>query len=77
MNDGIFTLLTKRWDLDKKKVVESYKNLQEIEILFDDLKHFVDIRPIRHWLEIRVRAHVLICVLGLLLKRILLYFKLL
>ena len=68
--DGIFTLLTKRWDLDKNKVVESYKNLQEIEILFDDLKHFVDIRPIRHWLEIRVRAHVFICILGLLLKRI-------
>ena len=33
-------------------------------------KHFVDIRPIRHWLEIRVRAHVFICILGLLLKRI-------
>ena len=46
------------------------KNLQEVEILFDDLKNFVDIRPIRHWLEVRVRAHVFICVLALLLKRI-------
>jgi transposase len=68
--DGIFTLLTKRNDLDKTKVIDSYKNLKEIEILFDDLKHFVDIRPIRHWLEIRVRGHVFICILGLLLKRI-------
>ena len=39
-------------------------------MLFDDLKHFVDIRPIRHWLEVRVRAHVFQCVLALLLKRI-------
>jgi len=68
--DGIFVLLTSRMDLSRKKVVESYKNLQEVEILFDDLKHFVDIRPIRHWLEVRVRAHVFICILALLLKRI-------
>ena len=27
-------------------------------MLFDDLKNFVDIRPIRHWIEVRVRAHV-------------------
>ena len=68
--DGIFVLLTSRFDLEPWKVVESYKNLQEVEILFDDLKNFVDIRPIRHWLAVRVRAHVFICVLALLLKRI-------
>ncbi|KPA18352.1 transposase [Candidatus Magnetomorum sp. HK-1] len=68
--DGIFVLSTSREDLDPYKIVESYKNLKEVEMLFDDLKHFVDIRPIRHWLEIRVRSHVLICMLGLLLKRI-------
>ena len=51
--DGIFVLLTSRYDLEPWKVVQSYKNLQEIEILFDDLKNFVDIRPIRHWLEVR------------------------
>ena len=39
-------------------------------MLFDDLKNFVDIRPVRHWLEVRVRAHVFICILALLLKRI-------
>jgi len=68
--DGIFVLLSSRYDLEPSKVVESYKNLKEVEILFDDLKNFVDIRPIRHWLEVRVRAHVFICVLALLLKRI-------
>jgi transposase len=68
--DGIFILTTNRQDLEAKKVVESYKNLKEVEMLFDDLKNFVDIRPVRHWLEVRVRAHVFICILALLLKRI-------
>jgi len=68
--DGIFVLLSSRYDLKAREVVESYKNLKEVEMLFDDLKNFVDIRPIRHWLPVRVRAHVFICVLALLLKRI-------
>ena len=68
--DGIFILVTNRQDLEPGKVVDSYKNLQEVEMLFDDLKHFVDIHPVRHWLEVRVRAHVFLCILALLLKRI-------
>ncbi len=68
--DGIFVLLTTREELAADKVVDSYKNLKEVEMLFDDLKHFVDIQPIRHWLAHRVRAHVFLCILALLLKRI-------
>lgn len=68
--DGVFTLLANRDDLDAEKIVDSYKNLREVETLFDDLKNFVDIRPIRHWLVKRVRSHVFICILALLLKRI-------
>ena len=68
--DGIFVLLTTREELAAEKVVDCYKNLKEVEMLFDDLKHFVDIQPIRHWLAHRVRAHVLLCILALLLKRI-------
>ncbi len=67
--DGVFVLLTTREELTASKVVESYKNLKEVEMLFDDLKHFVDIQPIRHWLGNRVRAHVFLCILALLLKR--------
>jgi hypothetical protein len=68
--DGVFALFTTRHDLHFGKVIDSYKNLQEVETLFDDLKHFVDIHPIRHWLEKRVRAHVFVCILALLLKRL-------
>jgi transposase len=68
--DGIFMLTTTREDLSPETVVKEYKRLQEVELLFDDLKHFVDIHPVRHWLEGRVRAHVFLCILALLLKRI-------
>ena len=68
--DGIFVLITSREDISKQKVVASYKNLKEVDVLFDDLKHFLDIHPTRHWLEKRVSAHVMICILELLLKRI-------
>ncbi len=69
-SDGVFMLTTTREDLSPETVVKEYKRLQEIESLFDDLKHFVDIHPVRHRLENRVRAHVFLCILALLLKRI-------
>lgn len=68
--DGVFVILASRDDMTPDTVVTSYKNLREVETLFDDFKNFVDIRPIRHRLEERVRGHVLICILALLLKRI-------
>ena len=68
--DGVFALLTTRKDLAASKIVDSYKNLIEVEMLFDDLKHFVDIQMIRNWLPKRVRAHVFLCILALLLKRL-------
>ena len=68
--DGMFALYCTREELEAGKVIDSYKNLQEVETLFDDLKHFVDIHPIRHRLEERVRAHVFLCMLALLLKRL-------
>jgi transposase len=68
--DGVFVILASRDDMTPDAVVTSYKNLREVETLFDDFKNFVDIRPIRHRLEERVRGNVLICILALLLKRI-------
>jgi transposase len=68
--DGIFMLTTTREDLTPETVVKEYKRLQEVESLFDDLKHFVDIHPVRHRLEHRVRAHVFLCILALLHKRV-------
>lgn len=68
--DGVFIITSNRYDLTPAEIIKSYKNLQEVESLFDDLKHFVDVRPVRHWLTERVEAHVFICILALLLKRV-------
>jgi transposase len=38
-----------------------YKQLYEIERVFRDLKHVIDIRPINHRLPERIKSHVLLC----------------
>ncbi|MGH2846330.1 MAG: IS1634 family transposase, partial [Thermoleophilaceae bacterium] len=51
--------------LDAPAVVEAYKNLALVEADFRSLKAIdLDLRPIRHWTEQRVRAHVFICLLA-------------
>ena len=51
-------------------VVLGYKQLAAVERVFRDLKHVVDIRPIRHCLPERILAHVLLCWLAMLLIRV-------
>ena len=47
-----------------------YKQLLEIERAWRDMKSTLDLRPVHHRLEHRIRAHVLLCWLSLLLIRI-------
>ena len=51
------------------EVIESYKDLIEVERAFRTMKSVLDLRPMYHWLEPRVRAHVLICYLAFLIER--------
>jgi len=51
-------------------VVLGYKQLFEIERVNRDLKHTIDVRPVYHRREDRIKAHVLLCWLALLLIRI-------
>jgi transposase len=71
--DGKFVLLcrTKSYWLSTSQVVETYKDLWEIEWAFRDLKSFIELRPIRHYKDNRVRGHVQICVWALLIQRVL------
>ncbi len=50
--------------------VAGYKNLLEAERGFRDLKSTLDLRPVYHRIEPRIRAHVLLCWLALLLIRV-------
>ena len=65
--DGIYVLRTSvpATELDPAAVVESYKNLAHVERDFRSIKtDDLDLRPIHHRLDQRVRAHVLICLLA-------------
>ena len=65
--DGFYILRTSltETDLPAADVVRAYKNLEHAERAFGSLKGpELQIRPIHHHLEDRVRAHVLICMLA-------------
>ena len=53
------------------EIVGSYKQLQTVERAFKELKNFLKIRPMYHYTDDRVRAHVFICVLAYTMERIL------
>jgi transposase len=68
--DGKYLLSTSDDGLSVDDVVLGYKQLFEIERVFRDLKHLVDIRPVYHRLPDRIRAHVLLCWLAMLMIRV-------
>ncbi|MEV8510890.1 IS1634 family transposase [Dactylosporangium sp. NPDC051484] len=68
--DGKYLIATSDPDISAEDVVLSYKNLLEAQRGFRDLKTQLLLRPVFHRLEHRIRAHVLICWLALLLTRV-------
>jgi transposase len=68
--DGKFLLSTSDPDISPEDVALGYKNLLEAERSFRDLKGILRLRPVFHRLEERIRAHILICWLALLLVRL-------
>src|SRR5450755_4012453 len=65
--DGIYILRTstQHTKFSDTEVVQSYKQLAGVERAFRTLKQSdLEIRPIYHYLESRVRAHVLLCMLA-------------
>jgi hypothetical protein len=68
--DGKFLLRTSDPTLSAEDVALGYKQLLEVERGWRDMKSTLDLRPVYHRLEDRIRAHVLLCWLALLLIRI-------
>ncbi|KXA89986.1 hypothetical protein AKJ57_04605 [candidate division MSBL1 archaeon SCGC-AAA259A05] len=66
---GKFLLVTTS-NLKPDKIMEAYKDLKDVEKAFDELKNFFKIRPIYHRTDKRVKGHVYVCILALLLKRL-------
>ncbi|MDP2873136.1 MAG: IS1634 family transposase [Bacillota bacterium] len=68
--DGKFLVSSSDEQLSAEEIVLGYKQLWRIERVHRDLKHVVDVRPVYHRLEDRIRSHVLLCWLALLLIRV-------
>lgn len=70
--NGVLLLLTNaRTDrLSAPEIASHYRMLARLEANFRVIKDVLKIRPIRHYRESRVRGHVFVCVLALLLERL-------
>jgi hypothetical protein len=68
--DGKYLLRTSDPRLSAEDIALGYKQLLEVERGWRDLKQVIDLRPVYHRKEERIRAHVILCWLALLLIRI-------
>ena len=64
LSEGAYLLRAHWTETDPQKLWQTYVQLSEAEAAFRTLKSEVKIRPIWHWLERRVEAHVLVAFLG-------------
>lgn len=68
--DGKWLLITNDVTLSPQDAALGYKQLLRVEESFRRLKHGIDIRPMHHRTEDRIRGHVFACILALLLERV-------
>ena len=68
--DGKYLLRASDPTLSAADIAIGYKQLLQVERGWRDMKQILDLRPVYHRLEDRIRAHVLLCWLALLLIRI-------
>jgi hypothetical protein len=68
--DGKYLLRTSDPKLPAEDIALGYKQLAEVERGWRDLKQVIDLRPVYHRKEERIRAHIILCWLALLLIRI-------
>jgi transposase len=68
LRDGKFVIKTNT-PLPAGEVVTSYKTLMNVERAFREIKNFLDVGPMYHWNEKRVRGHIFICVLAYLFEQ--------
>ncbi len=69
--EGKYLIATSEKDFEPLEAVRMYKELSEVERGFRCLKDVLEMRPIYHKVEHRVRAHIFVAALALLLMRLL------
>lgn len=67
--DGYYAIQTSLQDLSAEAVLEAYHALWKIEESFRIMKSTLEVRPIFHWTEQRIKGHFVVCFLAFLLER--------
>lgn len=67
--DGMLLVETTDLTSPPEEVIRRYKELAEIERGFRALKSSLELRPLNHWTEKRIRSHVFLCILALQMER--------
>jgi hypothetical protein len=68
--DGKYLLRCSDPHMTTEDIALGYKQLLEVERGWRDMKQVIDLRPVYHRREDRIRAHVILCWLALLLMRV-------
>ena len=69
--EGKYVIMTSEKGLSVLDAVALYKELTEVESGFRQLKDVMALRPIYHQIEMRVKAHIFVAALALLVQRLL------
>ena len=69
--EGKYVIMTTEKGLSVLDAVAMYKELTEVESGFRQLKDVMSLRPIYHQIEMRVKAHIFVAALALLVQRLL------
>lgn len=67
--DGYYALQTSKESLSPREVLTIYSDLWKIEESFRVMKSTLEVRPVFHWTESRIKGHFVLCFLAFLLER--------
>jgi transposase len=71
--DGCYVVCCTDINMSAEEILLAYRDKDKAEKAFKCIKCFIKVRPIRHWKDNRVRAHIFLCVLAYLLHKVLEY----
>lgn len=70
---GYYKLITSELDMNDCDVIDTYHGLSQIEDQFRVMKSTLNTRPINVWTKEHIQAHLLICMIALIIIRIIQY----
>jgi len=69
--DGYYAIQSSEENLKAEEILSAYHSLWKIEESFRIMKHTIEVRPVYHWTERRIRGHLVVCFLSFLFMRML------